>query len=211
MRDHANEHDTDPQQSNMLPHPPRDHGGTARASQCRLTPLPDGEVRHDAPIAFVYRPARNPMQSGPRPKRWMLQLEPTRPLEIEPLMGWTSGNDPARQIRMPFSSREAAIEFAEAQGWRVYVLPDHDRKPVIKSYRDRIVAKPEPLRRDAGKKAIRQEFAPTRSTEEKASSSQDSSTELLDEMLEETFPASDPLPLWSGRIGPPSNSAGATA
>ncbi|MFW8637407.1 NADH dehydrogenase ubiquinone Fe-S protein 4 [Cribrihabitans pelagius] len=91
-----------------------------------------------APIAFVYRPARNPMQSAPRSRNWLLQLEPQRPLELEPLMGWTSCSDPARQIRLTFPTREAAFRFGKEQGWRVYALPENERKPARKSCREQI-------------------------------------------------------------------------
>ena len=151
------------------------------------------------------------MQSGLRSKRWILQLETGRPIKIEPLMSWTSGDNAARLVRTPVPSRAAAIDSAEALGWRVYVLTDHDRKPVIKSYRDRIVAKPEPMRRGAEKKAVHSNDAPRRSTGRVASQSPSAPAVSLDDILEQTFPASDPLPLWSGRIGPPFDGAGATA
>lgn len=51
-------------------------------------------------------------------------------------MGWTAGDDPARQVSLTFTTKEAALDFAERQGWRAIVLPENRRKPVIKSYVD---------------------------------------------------------------------------
>jgi NADH dehydrogenase ubiquinone Fe-S protein 4 len=170
----------------------------------------------NAPTALVYRPARNPMQSGPRIRKWVLQLEAQRPLSLDPLMGWTSGDDPARHIRLEFLTREAAIAFGEAQGWRVYSLPGNPRKPVLKSYRDNFVFKqPQPARKNnwtsTDKKSSTVETCedgarPACETEDRNGKHLDP----LDEALESTFPASDPLPLWSGRIGPPARMGGET-
>lgn len=59
----------------------------------------------DKPMAFVYHPARNPMQSGPRARNRVQQMDPQQPLNIEPLKGWTGGDDPSRNIPIEFSSR----------------------------------------------------------------------------------------------------------
>lgn len=48
-------------------------------------------------------------------------------------MGWTAGDDPARQVSLTFSTKEAALDFAERRGWRTIVLPENRRRPVIKS------------------------------------------------------------------------------
>ncbi|MEO1221859.1 MAG: NADH dehydrogenase ubiquinone Fe-S protein 4, partial [Pseudomonadota bacterium] len=94
------------------------------------------EASGTAPIALIHRPARSAMTSGPRAKAWRLDLQVTRPQWLEPLMGWTAGDDPARQISLTFTTKQAAVEFARLQGWRATVLPENRRKPVIKSYAD---------------------------------------------------------------------------
>ena len=40
--------------------------------------------------ARIYQPARSAMQSGEAKDNWLLEYEPEKPREIEPLMGWTS-------------------------------------------------------------------------------------------------------------------------
>lgn len=171
----------------------------------------------NAPAAFVYRPARNPTQSGPRTRKWVLQREATRPLTLEPLMGWTSGDDPARHIRLEFSTREAAVAFGKAQGWRVYVLPEKPRKPVLMSYRDNFAFK-QPQSAETDTPTSTNANAKSRAASDNRSCGADETKDRnrkpfdsLDEALESTFPASDPLPFWSGRIGPPARIGGATA
>ncbi|MFX4088415.1 NADH dehydrogenase ubiquinone Fe-S protein 4 [Sphingobium yanoikuyae] len=57
----------------------------------------------DVPTAIIYRPARSAMTSAPRPNYWVLEFEPSRPPQIEPLMGYTSrrslSSDPAEVSR----------------------------------------------------------------------------------------------------------------
>ncbi len=106
------------------------------AAQARKAEDGAPQLPEDAPVALIYRPARSAMTSGPRPKEWRLSLEARRPQWLEPLMGWTAGDDPHRQISLTFTTREAAVDFARLQGWRPLVLPENRRKPVIKSYGD---------------------------------------------------------------------------
>jgi len=48
--------------------------------------------------------------------RWVLRFERrTRPA-IEPLMGWTAGDDPLTQVEMMFDTRDQAIAYAEREG-----------------------------------------------------------------------------------------------
>lgn len=93
-------------------------------------------VPDTAPLALIHRPARSAMTSGPRGKTWRLDLQATRPQWLDPLTGWTAGDDPARQVSLTFTTKEAALDFAERQGWRAIVLPENRRRPVIKSYAD---------------------------------------------------------------------------
>ena len=76
--------------------------------------VPGTEMRSwDVPTAIIYRPARSAMTSAPRPNYWVLEFEPLRPLWIEPLMGYTSSDDPYRSIRLKFPDQQSAIDFAE--------------------------------------------------------------------------------------------------
>ena len=67
--------------------------------------------------ARIYRPARTAMQSGTaKTERWLLEYEPERPREIEPLMGWTSSSDMNSQIKLWFDSEADAVAYATRNG-----------------------------------------------------------------------------------------------
>jgi len=63
--------------------------------------------------ARIYQPARSAMQSGEGKDDWLLEYEPEKPREIEPLMGWTSSSDMRQQVQLEFDTREEAIAYAE--------------------------------------------------------------------------------------------------
>jgi hypothetical protein len=102
-----------------------------REAEDRLPALPD-----HAPVALIHRPARSAMTYGPRARHWRLDLQAERPLWLEPLMGWTAGDDPKRQISLTFTTKDAAVGFARLQGWYPLVLPENRRKAVVRSYAD---------------------------------------------------------------------------
>jgi hypothetical protein len=54
--------------------------------------------------------------------QWILEFEPHSRREPKPLMGWISGTDPLRQIRLTFPTREAALAYARRQGLHVSVV-----------------------------------------------------------------------------------------
>src|SRR3954451_14342323 len=67
--------------------------------------------------ARIYLPARTAMSSGrAKTRRWVLEFEPERPKEIEPLMGYTSSDDMRSQVRLEFDTKEEAIEYATRNG-----------------------------------------------------------------------------------------------
>lgn len=68
-------------------------------------------------VAVIRRPSRSAMTSGKRGTReWVLSFERRTPPFIEPLMGWTGGDDTLVQVSLSFPRRAAAIAFAERQG-----------------------------------------------------------------------------------------------
>ncbi len=88
-------------------------------------------------LAKIYRPAKNAMQSGKAAgKKWRLEFVLAEAPRPEALMGWISGADPNGQVRLEFESKDAAIEFARAQGIPHQVVDPPEAKRQIKSYSD---------------------------------------------------------------------------
>ena len=88
-------------------------------------------------MARIYRPAKTAMSSGKaKTERWVLDYEPAVPRAIEPLMGYTSSADMARQIRLTFATREDAVAYAERNdiAYRVQEPREARRRPM--SYAD---------------------------------------------------------------------------
>ena len=83
--------------------------------------LPSSCIPSDA-VAVIRRPARSVMTSGKRRTReWILGFERRTPSFIEPLMGWTGGDDTLAQVELRFPTRAAAVAFAERQGLNIRV------------------------------------------------------------------------------------------
>ena len=87
--------------------------------------------------ARIYRPAKTAMQSGhAKTWEWQLDYEPDQPLEVEPLMGWTSTSDMNRQVRLNFASKEEAIAYCEKHGIAYQVFETHQAPRRGLSYAD---------------------------------------------------------------------------
>ncbi|AGB45194.1 ETC complex I subunit conserved region [Mesorhizobium australicum WSM2073] len=71
----------------------------------------------DEAVARIYKPPRAVTTSGKaRLKGWRLVFERRTAPSIEPLMGYTSGDDTLAQIELGFPTLESAIRYAERQG-----------------------------------------------------------------------------------------------
>ena len=63
--------------------------------------------------AKIYIPNKSPMQSGLRKtNKWVLEYETKNPT-TNPLMGWESTSDTMSEVRLSFSSKESAINYAK--------------------------------------------------------------------------------------------------
>ena len=78
--------------------------------------LPKSSVPEDA-IAAIRRPTRSAMTSGNRRTReWKLTFERRTAPFVEPLVGWTGGDDPMVQVELSFPAFGPAVAFAEREG-----------------------------------------------------------------------------------------------
>jgi len=85
----------------------------------------------------IYQPPKTAMQSGrAMTDKWVLKFEPTAPLEVDPLMGWISGRDTRRQVKLHFDTREEALAYAERNGFKVELEEPHARRFKPRSYAD---------------------------------------------------------------------------
>jgi len=76
------------------------------------------------------------MQSGLRnTKNWILEFD-TLNTGINPLMGWTSSKDTMSEIKLEFSTKEQAINYAKKNNINYYIVEPQKRKIIKKSYSD---------------------------------------------------------------------------
>jgi hypothetical protein len=88
-------------------------------------------------LARIYQPAKNAMQSGrARTKKWVLEYEPERPREIEPLMGWTASSDMRQQVSLDFDTMEEAVAYAQKNAIPFQIYEPHQPAAKAKSYSD---------------------------------------------------------------------------
>jgi hypothetical protein len=86
--------------------------------------------------AKIYIPNKNPMQSGlGKTAKWILEFETNDPTE-NPLMGWESSDDTFTELKLEFSSKELAIEYAKKNKIDAEIIEPRKRKTVKKSYAD---------------------------------------------------------------------------
>lgn len=66
----------------------------------------------------------------------MLEYEPEKAREIDPLMGWTSSSDMKAQVNLRFDSQEQAVAYAQRHGvaYRIEAAKTATRKVI--SYSD---------------------------------------------------------------------------
>lgn len=84
--------------------------------------------------ARIYQPAKTAMSSGTAKTRvWLLEFLPQSPLDVDPLMGWTSSDDTQSQVRLQFDTREEAEEYAREHGIDAQVRLPNRRKANIRA------------------------------------------------------------------------------
>ena len=86
--------------------------------------------------AKIYIPNKSSMQSGlGKLDKWILEFE-TRDPTKNPLMGWESSSDTLSEVKLEFSSKELAIDYAKKNKIDYEIIEPKKRKIVKKSYAD---------------------------------------------------------------------------
>ena len=84
----------------------------------------------------MYIPNKSPMQSGTgKSDKGILEYETKDPTN-NPLMGWESSSDTYSELKLEFSSKELAINYAKKKKINFELIEPRKRKTVKKSYAD---------------------------------------------------------------------------
>ena len=76
------------------------------------------------------------MQSGQgKTDKWVLEFETKDPSK-NPLMGWESSTDTLSELKLEFSTKELAINYAKKMKISYEIVEPKKRKTVKKSYSD---------------------------------------------------------------------------
>ncbi len=86
--------------------------------------------------AKIYKPSKTAMQSGVKKfDKWVVEFITEKP-GINPLMGWESSTDTSSELKLEFSSKDLAIEYARKNKIIYELIEPKIRKMIKKSYAD---------------------------------------------------------------------------
>ena len=86
--------------------------------------------------AKIYKPSKTAMQSGVKKfDKWVIEFITEKP-GINPLMGWESSTDTRSELKLEFSSKDLAIEYAKKNKINYELIEPKIRKIIKKSYAD---------------------------------------------------------------------------
>tara|TARA_B100000579_G_scaffold417620_1_gene414317 strand:+ start:26 stop:307 length:282 start_codon:yes stop_codon:yes gene_type:complete len=89
--------------------------------------------------AKIYIPTKTAMQSGlGKNNKWIIEFD-TLDTEINPLMGWETSRDTLSEIKLEFSSKELAIDYANKNKIKFELIEPKERKLKKKSYSDNFI------------------------------------------------------------------------
>ena len=76
------------------------------------------------------------MQSGNRnTKKWLIEFD-TLDTGVNFLMGWESSKDTMSEVKLEFSTKDQAINYARKNNIDYYIIEPQKRKIIKKSYSD---------------------------------------------------------------------------
>ena len=84
--------------------------------------------------AKIYKPTKTVMQSGTKKyDKWIIEFI-TEEKGVNPLMGWESSTDTFDEVKLEFSSKDLAVDFAKRNKIEFELIEPNSRKIVKKSY-----------------------------------------------------------------------------
>tara|TARA_B100001996_G_scaffold203064_1_gene155507 strand:+ start:160 stop:441 length:282 start_codon:yes stop_codon:yes gene_type:complete len=89
--------------------------------------------------AKIFKPSKTAMQSGfANSEKWVIEYITEQP-GINPLMGWESSTDTLTELKLEFSSKDKAVEFAKKNKIEFEIIEEKKRKIIKKSYSDNFI------------------------------------------------------------------------
>tara|TARA_A100000164_G_C21857389_1_gene748292 strand:- start:236 stop:514 length:279 start_codon:yes stop_codon:yes gene_type:complete len=86
--------------------------------------------------AKIYKPTKTAMQSGMNnAKKWIIEFYTKKP-GINPLMGWESSTDTLSEVKLEFTTKELAINYAKNNKIDFEIVEPKTRNIIKKSYAD---------------------------------------------------------------------------
>ena len=86
--------------------------------------------------AKIYKPSKTAMQSGLKKfEKWVIEFITDKP-GTNPLMGWESSTDTLSELRLEFSTKDLAIDYANKNNIDFEIVEPQKRKIIKKSYSD---------------------------------------------------------------------------
>ena len=86
--------------------------------------------------AKIYKPNKTAMQSGlGKIDKWILEFKTKDPTK-NPLMGWESSSDTNTELKLEFTTKELAINYAKKNKIDFEIIEPKQRKVIKKSYAD---------------------------------------------------------------------------
>ena len=86
--------------------------------------------------AKIYKPTKTAMQSGNKnTKKWLMEFD-TLDTGVNLLMGWESSKDTMSEVKLEFSTKDQAINYARRNNIDYYIIEPQKRKIIKKSYSD---------------------------------------------------------------------------
>ena len=80
------------------------------------------------------------MQSGQgKSTKWIMEFE-TKDPSTNPLMGWESSSDTLTELKLEFSTKNLAINYAKKNKFTFVIIEPKQRKIIKKSYSDNFLS-----------------------------------------------------------------------